>query len=200
MRLLAATKYVDVAQMALVRDAGLRLVGENRAEDLVQKWERYHDDLEFHFIGHLQRRKARLVVPRVTLIHSVESLSLVRELHSRALGPIDVLLEVNVSGEESKYGILPGDAEAFMKESAPYDSVRFTGLMTMAPIVRDPEDARPVFQRLRELRDQLAPRFAPCHPMTELSMGMSNDYAVAVEEGATIVRLGSTLFARAQGG
>ena len=199
-RLLAATKYVDVEDMGLLRDAGIRLVGENRADALLSKWERWGGAFEFHFIGHLQRRKARQVVPCVTLIHSVESLDLVRELALRAEAPVDVLLEVNISGEESKYGILPGDAEAFLERAAPYEAVRFKGLMTMAPLVRDPENARPVFRRLRELRDRLASHFAPRYALTELSMGMSNDYEVAVEEGATIIRLGSTLFSRAQGG
>lgn len=199
-RLLAATKYVGVEDMGLLRDAGIRLVGENRADALLSKWKRWGGAFEFHFIGHLQRRKARQVVPCVTLIHSVESLDLVRELDLRAEAPVDVLLEVNISGEESKYGILPGDAEAFLERAASYEAVRFKGLMTMAPLVRDPEDARPVFRRLRELRDRLASHFASRYALTELSMGMSNDYEVAVEEGATIIRLGSTLFSRAQGG
>ncbi|MCJ7797345.1 MAG: alanine racemase, partial [Thermoleophilia bacterium] len=139
-------------------------------------------------------------IPCARLIHSVESLSLVQQIEARAEATVDVLLEVNVSGETTKYGILPADAEAFLERAAPYKAVRFVGLMTMAPFVHDADDVRPVFRRLRELRDRLAPRFAPRYPLTELSMGMSNDYEVAVEEGATLVRLGSTLFSRAQGG
>jgi hypothetical protein len=199
-RLLAATKYVARDDMETLRAAGIRLVGENRADELEEKWRAYGDAFEFHFIGHLQRRKVRQVIPCARLIHSVESLSLVQQIDARAEAAVDVLLEVNVSGETTKYGILPADAEAFLERAAPYKAVRFVGLMTMAPFVHDADDVRPVFRRLRELRDRLAPRFAPRYPLTELSMGMSNDYEVAVEEGATLVRLGSTLFSRAQGG
>ena len=199
-RLLAATKYLTVDQMPLLAEAGVRLVGENRAQELQRKAERYGDEFEFHFIGHLQRNKARQVVPLVRLIHSVESLELVGEIETRAASPVDVLLEVNISGEASKYGILPADAATFLERSAPFRAVRFIGLMTMAPLTPDPEQVRPVFRRMKELRDELAPVFASRYALTELSMGMSNDYEVAVEEGATIVRLGSTLFARTEGG
>jgi pyridoxal phosphate enzyme (YggS family) len=199
-RLLAATKYLTVEQMPLLTEAGVRLVGENRASELQLKGERYGDAFEFHFIGHLQRNKARAVVPYARVIHSVESLELVGEIQARATTPVDVLLEVNISGEASKYGILPADAATFLERSAPYDAVRFIGLMTMAPLTSDPEQVRPVFRRMKELRDELAPVFASRYALSELSMGMSNDYEVAVEEGATIVRLGSTLFARSEGG
>jgi uncharacterized pyridoxal phosphate-containing UPF0001 family protein len=137
------------------------------------------------------------VLPFVSLIHSVESLSLVEELNKRAKMPVDALLEVNISREESKYGILPAAAETFLDRAAAYERVMFTGLMTMAPLVDDPEAARPVFRSLRELRDHLGTIFSGRYELTELSMGMSNDYEVAVEEGATIVRLGSALFSKA---
>lgn len=192
-RLLVASKYWDVESMAALAAAGIRLVGENRAEELVEKWARWQEQFEFHFIGHLQSRKARKVIPCVTLIHSVESMSLVEELHKRAPGEVRVLLEVNVSGEESKYGILPAAAEAFLERAAAFERVRFVGLMTMAPLVTDPESVRPLFRELRELRDKLAATFSGRYELSELSMGMSNDYEVAVEEGATLVRLGSAL-------
>jgi uncharacterized pyridoxal phosphate-containing UPF0001 family protein len=115
-------------------------------------------------------------------------------LDRRAEAEIEVLLEVNVSGEETKYGILPAAAAAFLERAAAYERVRFVGLMTMAPLVDDPEEARPFFRGLRELRDRLATTFAGRYELTELSMGMSNDYEVAVEEGATIIRVGSALF------
>jgi pyridoxal phosphate enzyme (YggS family) len=199
-RMLVATKYVSASEMAALHEAGIRLVGENRAEELETKWRMWGGDFDFHFIGHLQRRKVRAVLPCVTMVHSVDSLRLVDEMQRRATAPIDALVEVNVSGEESKYGILPGDTEAFLEQAQAFETVRFRGFMTMAPLTRDPEEVRPVFRQLRELRDRLAPLFAPRYPLDELSMGMSNDYEVAVEEGATIVRLGSTLFAGAQGG
>lgn len=193
-RLLVASKYLAVEEMALLLGAGIRLVGENRADELEAKWRRWDGALEFHFIGHLQSRKVRQVLPCVTMIHSVESMSLVEELHRRADSEVRVLLEANISGEESKYGILPEAAEAFLERAAAYPKVMFAGLMTMAPLVADPEAARPFFRGLRELRDRLAPVFSERYELTELSMGMSNDYQVAVEEGATIVRLGSALF------
>jgi len=196
-RLLVTSKYVATADMGSLRAAGIRLVGENRAEELVEKWARWNQEFEFHFIGHLQSRKVRQVLPCVTLIHSVDSLSLVEELDKRAEAEVRVLLEVNVSGEETKYGILPAAAEAFLERAAPYRRVTVVGLMTMAPWVADPEAARPCFRGLRELRDRLVGRFAGRYELTELSMGMSNDYEVAVEEGATIVRVGSALFSNA---
>jgi hypothetical protein len=196
-RLLVASKYVDVDGMAALAAAGIRLVGENRAEGLGEKWARWHEAFEFHFIGHLQSRKVRQVLPYVSLIHSVESMSLVEELEKRATEEVRVLLEVNVSGEESKYGMLPAAAETFLERAAACRRVRFTGLMMMAPLVNDPESVRPLFRELRELRDRLAAVFTGRYELSELSMGMSNDYEVAVEEGATIVRLGSALLSDA---
>jgi PLP dependent protein len=193
-RLLIASKYLSVEEMGLLDAAGIRLVGENRAEGLEEKWRRWNSSFEFHFIGHLQSRKVKRVVPFVSLIHSVESMALVEELGKRAEMPVKVLLEVNVSGEESKYGILPAAAETFLERAAAYETVKFSGLMTMAPLADDPEAARPFFRGLRELRDHLATVFTGRYELTELSMGMSNDYEVAVEEGATIVRIGSALF------
>ena len=192
-RLLMASKYLDVDEMGILGQAGIGLVGENRAEGLEAKWSRWRDTFEFHFIGHLQSRKVRHVVPYVSLIHSVESISLVEELDRRAEAEVRVLLEVNVSGEESKYGILPAAAETFLERAAAHRRVRFSGLMTMAPLTPDPESTRPYFRELRELRDRLAIAFTGRYELTELSMGMSNDYEVAVEEGATILRIGSAL-------
>ncbi|NLO26944.1 MAG: YggS family pyridoxal phosphate-dependent enzyme [Actinobacteria bacterium] len=196
-RLLVATKYLDVEEMGALSGAGIRLVGENRADELEAKWRRWNEVFEFHFIGHLQRRKARQVLPCAAMIHSVESTSLVEELDKRTESEIRVLLEVNVSREKTKYGILPEAAEAFLEQASAYRKVVFVGLMTMAPLVEDPESARPIFRGLRELRDRLATVFIGRYELSELSMGMSNDYEVAVEEGATIVRLGSALFSQA---
>ena len=196
-RLLFASKYLDVEEMGALAQAGICLVGENRAEGLEEKWTRWKDSLEFHFIGHLQTRKVRQVLPCVSLIHSVDSISLVEELNKRATTEVRVLLEVNVSGEETKYGILPAAAETFLERAAAHRRVRFAGLMTMAPLTPDPESTRLFFRELRELRDRLAVAFTGRYELTELSMGMSNDYEVAVEEGATIVRIGSALLSDA---
>jgi PLP dependent protein len=196
-RLLVASKYLTTEEMSVLQGAGIRLVGENRADELESKWQRWGEAFEFHFIGHLQSRKVRQVVPYVTMIHSVDSIALVEELDRRADSEVQVLLEVNVAGENTKYGILPAVAEAFLERAAAYPKVVFVGLMTMAPLVADPESARPSFRGLRELRDRLATVLTGRYELPELSMGMSNDYEVAVEEGATIVRLGGALLSRA---
>jgi pyridoxal phosphate enzyme (YggS family) len=192
-RLLVASKYLGVDEMALLHGAGIRLVGENRAEELDAKWQKWNGAFEFHFIGHLQSRKVRQVLPYVSMVHSVDSISLVEEMDRRAEAAVQALLEVNIAGEETKYGILPAAAEAFLERAAAYRNVIFVGLMTMPPLVADPETVRPYFRGLRELLDRLSGAFAGRYELSELSMGMSNDYEVAVEEGATIVRLGSAL-------
>jgi len=192
-RILVASKYLDVDGMVLLQKAGIRLVGENRADELQSKWQKWNGAFEFHFIGHLQSRKVRQVLPYVTMVHSIDSISLVEEIDRRAEAAVQALLEVNTSGEETKYGILPAAAETFLERAAAYRNVSVVGLMTMAPLVADPEMARPYFRDLRTLRDSLAKAFAGRYELSELSMGMSNDYVVAVEEGATIVRLGSAL-------
>ena len=194
-RVLVASKYMQVDEMEMLAAAGIRLVGENRANELEEKWRQWGQDFEFHFIGHLQARRVRQVLPCVTLIHSVDSISLVEELEKRAETQVSVLLEVNVSGEQSKYGILPAGAETLLQRATAYRKVDFVGLMTMAPLSTDPEASRSFFRGLRTLQDQLAEKFAGRYRLTQLSMGMSNDYEVAVEEGATILRLGSALLA-----
>jgi PLP dependent protein len=171
----AATKYVSLEEMAVLVEAGVEVVGENRAQDLEAKHARYGDAFRWHFIGHLQSRKAKTVNAICELCHSLASESAAKRLE------IPALIEVNLSGEESKSGIPPERLPAFLEL---YADVR--GLMTMPPETTDPETSRPYFRRLRELAEQ--------HNLKELSMGTSQDWRVAVEEGATIVRLGSSLF------
>jgi pyridoxal phosphate enzyme (YggS family) len=190
---LAATKYVPLELMGALADAGVRLVGENTAQALIAKQERWGERFTWDFIGHLQSRKTKDVLPRVRLVHSVESDSVVERIQSLADEPVRVLLEINVAGEESKYGVPPHDAERFIDRAG--DKVVFAGLMTMPPYTEDPEAARPHFARLRELRDRLAARWEGRHDFRTLSMGTTQDYVVAVQEGATIVRLGSVLYA-----
>jgi pyridoxal phosphate enzyme (YggS family) len=194
-RLLVASKYYSREQIALLPEAGVRLLGENRSDELATKQEAFQDAFEWHFIGHLQRRKAKEVVGRVSLIHSVDSGRLMDELQKRAPeGGVDVLIQVNVSGEESKYGVEESEVEPLLEKSAASGGkVRVRGLMTLAPLVEDPEDVRYVFAKLRAIRDRLTRRWWPDFNLPELSMGMSSDYPVAVEEGATIVRIGRAL-------
>ncbi len=194
-RLLIAGKYYDPAQISILAEVGARLLGENRAEDLARKQQEFGDAFEWHFIGHLQRRKAKEVVPRVSLIHSVDSVRLIGEIENRVdEDGIDILIQVNVSEEESKYGIRESDVEALLEAAAATGGkVRARGFMTIAPLVEDPEDVRYVFAKLRAIRDRLAGEWRDHFDLSELSMGMSKDYAVAVEEGATIVRIGRTL-------
>ena len=194
-RILVASKYYEPAQVSALAQAGADLLGENRAEDLVRKQELFGDRFEWHFIGHLQGRKAKIVVPRVDLIHSVDSVRLVRELSKRAPeGVVEVLFQVNVSGEEAKYGVSEGKVEELLEAAARTEGkVRARGFMTLAPLVEDPEDVRYVFAKLRAIRDRLRQSWSPHFDLSELSMGMSGDYAVAIEEGATLVRIGRVL-------
>jgi PLP dependent protein len=193
--LLAAVKYVPADALGALAEAGVRLVGENTAADLEAKQELWGDRFTWDFIGHLQSRKTKTVLPRVRLIHSVESESVMRQIERHATSPARVLLEVNVAGEESKHGVHPDAVDGFLESAAQFESVRFAGLMTMPPLVRDPEEARPHFAALRELATRLDRTTPPPHEFSVLSMGTSQDYEVAVEEGATICRLGSVLYA-----
>jgi PLP dependent protein len=181
--ILAATKYVPVEEMGALAEAGVGLVGENRLQDLEGKRERWGDAFEWDFIGNLQSRKVKGIVPLARLIHSVATDSVLGQLERHGTPQTEVLIEVNVAGEESKGGIEPGALGDFI-ERCP---ARVVGLMTMTPFVEDPERSRPHFARLAEL--------AADHSLERLSMGTSQDWQVAVEEGATIIRLGSVLYA-----
>ena len=171
----AATKYVSIDELDALAEAGVEVVGENRAQDLEAKHARYGDSFRWHFIGHLQSRKAKVVNATCELCHSLASPSAAKRLE------IPALVEVNLSGESSKSGVDPAVLPELLET---YDDVR--GLMTMPPLTSNPEDSRPYFRRLREL--------AEVHGLAELSMGTSQDWRVAVEEGATLIRVGSTLY------
>jgi PLP dependent protein len=185
---LAATKYVPIEAMGALADAGVRLVGENRLQDLEAKRERWGDAFDWDFIGHLQSRKVKRIVPLVRLIHSLATDSALEQLDRHADPQAEVLIEVNLAGEETKAGIDPERLGEFIARCP----VRVGGLMTMPPEAADPEASRPYFARLAELASE--------HGLGRLSMGTSQDWEVAVEEGATIVRLGSALFARPEHG
>ena len=175
-----ATKYVSAEELGVLAEAGVDVVGENRAQDLERKHALHCEAFRWHFIGHLQSNKVKLVNELCELVHSIDSDSAARRV------AIPALLEVNLSGEESKSGVEPEEIAAFVGR---YPSIR--GLMTMPPLADEPEASRPYFRRLRELAGE--------HGLKELSMGTSQDYRVAVEEGATLVRVGSTIFAADRG-
>lgn len=180
--ILVATKYVPLEEMGKLAEAGVRLVGENRQQDLAAKHERWGDAFEWDFIGNLQSRKVKQVLPLCRLIHSVATDSVLAQLEKHASAETEVLVEVNVSGEEGKGGVEPAELTAFI-ERCP---VQVVGLMTMPPFSPDPDHSRPYFARLAEL--------AATHGLRQLSMGTSQDWRVAIEEGATIIRLGHALF------
>lgn len=194
-KVLVASKYYKPAQISALAEAGVRLLGENRAQDLIRKHETFGATFEWHFIGHLQRRKAKDVVPLVTLIHSVDSVRLIEELEKRAPeNGVDVLIQLNVSGEEAKYGVREDDAERLLEAAAASEGrVRVRGLMTVATLVEQAEEVRYVFAKLRAIRDRLSGDWSPHFDLPELSMGMSGDYEVAIEEGATLIRVGRAI-------
>jgi PLP dependent protein len=179
--IVVATKYVPLEEMAVLADAGVEVVGENRAQDLAAKQDRYGEAFRWHFIGHLQSRKAKDVSAVCELCHSLASASAARRL------TIPALVEVNLSGEESKSGVPKGGLAGFLAEAREL-GVDVRGLMTMPPLADDPEASRPYFRELRELAGE--------HGLAELSMGTSQDYRVAAEEGATLLRIGSVIFGR----
>jgi uncharacterized pyridoxal phosphate-containing UPF0001 family protein len=179
---LAATKYVPVEEMGTLAEAGIELVGENTLQDLEAKRERWADSFQWDFIGHLQSRKVKSLLPICRLIHSVASDSALDQLRRHADPGTEVLVEVNVAAEPGKGGIAPTDLAAFIARCP----VRIGGLMTMPPASLDPEASRPHFARLAELAAE--------HGLERLSMGTSQDWPVAVEEGATIIRLGTALY------
>jgi len=183
--ILAAVKYVDVGDLSALADAGIALVGENRAQDLVAKAERWPGRFQWDFIGHLQSRKVKQILPHVRLIQSLASDSALRQLERHATPDTEVLVEVNLAGEASKSGIAPDDLDAFLERAE--GIVRVTGLMTMPPFTEEAEASRPYFARLRELAHERG--------LQRLSMGTTQDFPVAVEEGATIVRIGTRLYA-----
>jgi PLP dependent protein len=180
-QILAAVKYVPLEELGQLAEAGIELVGENRAQDLEAK-AAAHPEFRWHFIGQLQSRKVKLILPHVELIHSVASDSALRQLEKHGTPDTKILVEVNVAGEQDKAGIAPHDLGDFIARAP----VTVTGLMTMPPFTDDPEASRPHFAALKRLGDE--------HGLAELSMGTSQDYRVAAEEGATIVRLGTILY------
>ncbi|VAX37440.1 UPF0001 protein YggS [hydrothermal vent metagenome] len=195
--LVAVTKYAQIEWVQALTSLGITHLGESRPQQLVERSIQFDSSVNWHLIGHLQRNKVRPLLPAVSVIHSVDSMRLLQRLNQQAkelsLSP-KLLLEVNISGEEAKDGFSPHLLSANWNEIVAYEQIEIAGLMTMAPLSNQPEETRPVFAKLRKLRDELQERSEGKVNLQELSMGMSRDFEIAIEEGATIVRVGSKLF------
>ena len=196
-RLVAVTKGVSAAAIQQAADLGVEEVGENRVQEAREKWDQIDGRIRWHFVGHLQSNKVKYLVDKCVLIHSLDRISLARELSKRMARlerKMDCLVQVNVSGEETKQGLDPSEAAAFIDRVRKLPGIRVVGLMTMPPYHENPEMSRPFFNRLRKLAEEIRGCDWPEVSMRELSMGMSGDYTVAISEGATLVRVGSAIF------
>jgi pyridoxal phosphate enzyme (YggS family) len=196
-KLVAVTKTVEPPRIVEAIESGVTAIGENRVQEAARKFAEGLPPVEKHLVGHLQTNKAKKALELFDMIQSIDSLRLAREISTRseAVGTkAEVLVEVNTSGEETKYGLEPGETLDAVREMADLRGIRITGLMTIGAFLDDPEDVRPCFRTLREIRDRIEEEVIPGVSMDHLSMGMTNDYEVAIEEGATIVRVGRAIF------
>lgn len=199
-KFIAVTKYVQPEIIDEILDCGIKIFGENKAQVIQKKYEHYkeigRDDIEWHFIGNLQKNKVKYIAPFITLIHSVNKLSLAQEIDKRALQNgrvIDVLLEINIASEESKEGYNLEDLYLELPELLKLKNINIIGLMTMAPFTDDEALIRSVFKELREIKAELNEKIF-AGSLTQLSMGMTNDYKIALEEGATLIRVGRKIY------
>ncbi len=195
--LVAVTKTVTAKEAQEVMDAGVMTLGENRVQSLLEKYETLKDEPTWHLIGHLQTNKVKYIADKVSMIHSVDSLKLAEEIgnkFSEINRVANILIQVNVSGEESKFGITPDESIPLMEKLSGLPGIKVSGLMTMAPLIATPDECRKYFYDLKKLSMDIADRKIPGISMEHLSMGMSGDYYEAILEGATLVRVGSALF------
>ncbi|TKI71428.1 YggS family pyridoxal phosphate-dependent enzyme [Lysinibacillus mangiferihumi] len=198
-QIIAVTKEVSVERTQEAIDAGLIHLGENRPEGLKQKIEAIQANVHWHYIGSLQTRKVKQVINEIDYLHSLDRLSLAEEIEKRATKPVKCFVQVNVSGEQSKHGLTIDDAVTFIESLQNFTKIQVVGLMTMAPNTEDETIIRSVFKQLKQCQQQIAERGFAHAPCTELSMGMSNDFEIAVEEGATFVRVGTALVGNERG-
>lgn len=194
-KIVAATKYVGIDETREVVEAGIKDIGENRAESLLEKYEALSDlDITWHFFGVLQTRKVRSIIDKIDYLHSLDSYSTANEINKRRKEPLKCFVQVNISEESTKSGLDPSKVVNFIKGLSKYDKIEVVGLMTIAKLTFDDVLLENYFIRMRRLQDQIQALNLPYAPCTELSMGMSNDYLLAVKYGATMVRLGRTIF------
>ncbi len=197
--LIAVSKTKPVSMLTEIYESGVRDFGENKVQELCDKKEELPTDIRWHMIGHLQRNKVKHIIKDVALIHSVDTYRLAEEINVHAKKvqrTMPILIEVNIAGESSKFGILEDEALQLVKEIAPLDNLRIKGLMAIAPYVEDPEENRPYFKKLKNLSVDIARENIDNVSMDVLSMGMTGDYVTAIEEGATIVRVGTGIFGK----
>ena len=195
--LIAVSKTKPVEMLKEAYDAGARVFGENKVQEIVDKYDQMPSDVQWHMIGHLQRNKVKYIIDKVSMVHSVDSVRLAEAIEKEAAKKdicMPVLIEVNVAGEESKFGLSVEEVLPFLEEISSYEHLQVKGLMTIAPFVANPEENREVFQKLKKLSVDIAAKNINNVNMSVLSMGMTNDYQVAFEEGATMVRVGTGIF------
>lgn len=195
--LIAVSKTKPAETLKEAYDLGVRIFGENKVQELVEKYDVLPGDIQWHLIGHLQRNKVKYVIDKAALIHSVDSLRLAQTIEKEAAKhglTAHILIEVNVAREESKFGVFPEEVEELVQQIGSLSHIQVDGLMTIAPFVEDPEENRPVFRELRKLSVDIDKKKVDNVNMSVLSMGMTNDYQVAIEEGATMVRVGTGIF------
>lgn len=192
---IAVTKYVDVATTEALVKTGIQHIGENRVDKFIEKYQALKEyDLTWHLIGSLQRRKVKDVINLVDYFHALDSVKLAQEIQKRAEHPIKCFLQVNISGEESKHGFAPDELGDFLAEIAQLDKIEIVGLMTMAPFEASQEELQDIFSKTHQLQKQLEKKQLKNMPFSELSMGMSRDFEVAIANGATYVRIGTSFF------
>lgn len=196
--LVAVTKMHEVAELAELANSGQAVFGENRVQELLDKYDQLPENIQWHLIGHLQKNKVKYINDKVELIHSLDSIELAEEI-SKQMGKIggrmECLVQVNVAHEEQKYGIDPIDCEEFIRQAAKLEGIKIVGLMHIAPNFADKEDTRPLFRTMYQLFNKIKAENIPQVEMKYLSMGMSGDYQIAVEEGSNMVRIGHAVFA-----
>ncbi len=195
--LLGVTKTVDVDRIKTLMDCGVKTLGENRVQELISKYEIIGDGAKWHLIGNLQTNKVKYIIDKVELIHSVDSIKLAEEIDKQAKKAdrkVDVLVEVNIAGEISKHGVRPDEVFKFVENISKFDNIRTKGLMTVAPFVENSEENRKYFRQMRKIFVDIKSQNVDNIYMTYLSMGMTNDYEIAIEEGANIVRIGTGIF------
>ncbi len=195
--LIAVSKTKPVRMLQEAYDLGVRVFGENKVQEMTEKYEVLPRDIHWHLIGHLQRNKVKYIIDKAELIHSVDSLRLAETIEKEAAKhqmTANILIEVNVAKEESKFGLMPEELDSFVDKISVFPHIRVKGLMTIAPFVSNPEENRPIFARLRKLSVDIARKNIDNITMSILSMGMTNDYQIAIEEGATMVRVGTGIF------